>query len=238
MADEKLGPDDPTPDPEKVDPVDAVAETEGAPSKGTTFVDVEKLKEAAKEAVDAVDVSDGVQAEEVVDAAIGAAGKLLGDESGEHPPLTHHAISELRKGLVHLVAIIIAAGAGGGFGAWRAEGAKVEAVKQVELKIQQAEEKRAEIERIRTEVRKALLEKASWDEVGATLEVDEEAAIRGIGGITAGGAGTPPALDMDQLKELVHSEAQQIQAQVKLPPRPLLADEPNMDDGPQPASPH
>ena len=63
------------------------------------------------------------------------------------------------------------------------------------------------------------------------LEVDEEAAIKGFGGITAGTADAPPPIDMEQLKELVHNEAQQIQAQLKLPPRP-----PAMEEA-QPAAP-
>ena len=224
-----LKPDDPTPDPEEGHPVDAVSETEAVPSKGTTFVDV---VEAAKAAAETIDTSDGIQADELVDAAIGAANKVL-SSSDEHPPLGHHVVSEIRRLLVPIVTAIIAAAAGGSFVEWRVGDAKAkamlqiqstlqdtkaQAIQEVEAKIRESEERAAELERIRTEVRKELLKTASWDGVGETLKVDEAAAVA-----KASPAYKNVMLRMDPpgsidltLAELVRLEAQQIKAQTQL----------------------
>jgi hypothetical protein len=86
-----LKPDDPTPDP---DPV-----PEG--HEGTTFME---LAEVAKAAAAEIDTSDGVDAEEVVDAAVEGASRVV--------PLSHHAISEIRRLLVPIVTAIRDTGRG------------------------------------------------------------------------------------------------------------------------------
>jgi hypothetical protein len=192
-----LGPEDPTPDPEvKQDP---------AQGKGTTFLDVTKAAEAAAEKID---TSDGIQAEEVVDAALEGAGKVV--------PLTHHAISELRRLLVPIVTAVIAAGAGGGFGAWKAEGAKVEAVRQAEQRIEESQTRERDLRHLETEIRKLIIREASWDEVGA-LEINEARVMADVAGITTE---LPSALAGVDIPDLIQQQIKQVQTEVALPPRP------------------
>jgi hypothetical protein len=206
---EKLAHDAPTPDP------DADAD---APGEGTTFME---LAEVAKVAAAEIDTSDGVDGEEVADAALAAAGKVV--------PLSHHAISELRRLLVPIISAIIAALAGGGFVEWRVGEAKDNAVREAEIRaeerIKAGEERARELERLRTEIRKRVMLDASWDDVGATLEVDEAKILVDVGS-------APDSLDPDVLADLIHDEVANVQAQTALPPRPTA--QPNE---PQPAAP-
>lgn len=171
MSDDKLGPDDPTPDP---DPESADTAVEGSTevhpaAKGTTFVNVGELKEAAAEAAGKIDLSDGVQAEEVVDAALEATRKVT--------PTTHHAITELRKLLVPIVTAIISALAAGGFADWRATQAKEAAIKESEIR---SEERRKAIEELKFEIRKSLIENSSWDEVGKIMTPSPEEVVANL----------------------------------------------------------
>jgi hypothetical protein len=199
--------DAPTPDPDGAD----------APGEGTTFME---LAEIAKAAAAKIDTSDGVDAEEVVDAALAGAAEVV--------PLGHHAISELRRLLVPIITAIIAAIAGGGFVEWRVGEAKDSAVQEAESRaedrIKAGELRARELERLRTEIRKRVLENASWDEVGASLEVDE-------GKILVDVSAPADSLDPDILADLIHDEVANIQAQAALPPRPDAQPEP------QPAAP-
>lgn len=216
MADDdtkKLQPDDPTPDPE-TDPVDVVAggEPEAEPNKGTTFVDV---VEAAKAAAEEIDASDGVDAEEVVGAALEGAKKIV--------PLPHHTITELRKLLVPIVTAIITALAAGGFAEWRAVTAKDEAVQEAESladeKIKAAEERASELEKLRSEIRKAIIKDASWDDVGAILNVNEDDVVKSLEPVLS----QPMAkrvIEEHELKGLVQGQIQELQAQSAIPPRP------------------
>jgi hypothetical protein len=197
-----LKPDDPTPDPDT--PVDAKA-------KGTTFVDV---VEAAKAAAEGVDTSDGVDAEEVVDAALDGAAKIV--------PLSHHAISEIRRLLVPILTAIVAAIAGGGFVEWRAGEAKndaiLEAESRIDQKIQEANEASRDLEKLRTEIRKAIIKGASWNDVG-TLQVDEDAVLVTLDSFLK----EPMAkrvLSEHELKALLEGQIQELQAQSAIPPRP------------------
>jgi hypothetical protein len=210
-----LKPDDPTPDPDAKaeDPVDVVAgDTTTDPAKGTTFVDT--AVQAAMVAAGEVDTSDGVDGEEVVDAALKAAKEVV--------PLGHHTITELRKLLVPIVTAIVTALAAGGFAEWRAGTAKDEAVQEAEanadLKIKASEERARELEVIRAEIRKALIKDASWDDVG-TLQVNEAEVIKALDA-----ALTEPmaqrVLKHYELKGLVEGQIQELQAQSAIPSRP------------------
>jgi hypothetical protein len=141
-------------------------------------------------------------------------------EPEAHVPLAHHLVSEVRKLLVPIITVIITALAAGGFAEWRAGAAKDEAVEESEIRAEErakvAEEKAREIEALRTELRKLIIENASWDEVGDTLEVDEARILEAYTGTAMKRGGLT---DVD-LRNAVHDEVQQIQAQTALPPRP------------------
>jgi hypothetical protein len=186
----KLSPDDPTPDPEGE-----------SPHKGTTFVDVVA---AGKAAAAKIDTSDGVDADEIVDAAVEGAAKVV--------PLSHHTISEIRRLLVPIITAIIAALAGGGFVEWRAGEAKDGAIREAEIRAEERTKAAEELDRLRLEIRKAILRDASWDDVSKSLMVDE-------GKLLSDYEGRPDALDPDVLADLIHDEVENVQAQIELPTR-------------------
>lgn len=209
MTDNKLSPNDPTPDPEAPPPA--------PPPAPRSLQDVvDDVKTAGKVVCASVSAGekiaeDGkIDAEEIVDAAL---------EVAEALPLSHHAITELRKLLVPIITAIIAAAVGGGVGTWQAGMAKDEAVIEAEKRageiIREAEARTRELEKLRGELRKAILKEASWDEVGTQLKVDKPRVLEEF-------LLTPAAKNLKQgeLSALYRDELQQLQAQTALPPRP------------------
>ena len=138
---------------------------------------------------------------------------------GKGQPLGHHVVSELRRLLVPVVTALIAAAAGGGFGAWKAESARDDAVRQAEQRIQESEDRARDLEDLRTEIRRLVIRESSWDEVGRALTVDEDRVLESVALITTDSTPTGLKLAPGELAGLVHNQIQQVQAEM-LPPRP------------------
>jgi hypothetical protein len=140
----------------------------GEAGEGTTFLDIANV---AKDAAEKVAADGKVDAQEIIDAGVAAARELgIGqDESGEHPPLTHHAITELRKFLVPILTTLMGLVAGGAGGWWHGEVAKDEAVKAVRTEERQASEARDGARRMIREAIERRVRSGSWDDVGKAV---------------------------------------------------------------------
>jgi hypothetical protein len=137
------------------------------PPRGTTFREV---VDVAKDAAEKVTGDGKVDAEELVEAGVAAAAKLgIGNGSGEHPPLPHHMVTELRKFLVPVITTLAGLVAGGAGGWWHGEVVKDDAVKAVRTEEREASEARDEARKLIREAIERRVRSASWDDVGKTV---------------------------------------------------------------------